>query len=68
MGAEPDRLLPHPEDLGLVDEFDEHDEERQALGGRFVEAALTLAERSTGLRLTPEQVRDPLLYATGNRR
>ncbi|MGP4102761.1 DUF6461 domain-containing protein [Nonomuraea sp. KM90] len=62
-GAEPDRLLPHLEDLGLVDEFDEDDEEWQAPRGRFVEAALALAERCTGIRLTPEQVRGPLPYA-----
>lgn len=62
-GAEPDRLLPHLEDLGLVDEFDEDDEEWQAPRGRFVEAALALAERCTGIRLTPEQVRGPLPHA-----
>ncbi|MGN9786822.1 DUF6461 domain-containing protein [Nonomuraea sp. ZG12] len=61
-GTEPDRLLPHLEDLGLVDEFDK-DEESQEAGERFVEAALALAERCTGIRLTPEQVRGPLPYA-----
>ncbi|RBQ16895.1 hypothetical protein DP939_27915 [Spongiactinospora rosea] len=61
-GAEPDRLLPDLEDLGLADEFDE-DEEWQEPGEQFVEAALALAERCTGIRLTPEQVRGPLPYA-----
>ncbi|MEU4508168.1 DUF6461 domain-containing protein [Nonomuraea wenchangensis] len=65
-GAEPDRLLPHLEDLGLVDEFDEFDEDDEewpALGGRHVETALALAERCTGIRLLPEHVRGPLPHA-----
>ncbi|MEV5892838.1 DUF6461 domain-containing protein [Nonomuraea fuscirosea] len=62
-GTEPDRLLPHLEDLGLVDEYeadDEDDEEWQAPRGRHIEAALALAERCTGIRLLPEHVRGPL--------
>lgn len=62
-GAEPDRLLSHLADLGLADEFDEDDEEWLALGGRYVETALALAERCTGIRLTPEHVRGPLPHA-----
>lgn len=61
-GAEPDRLLPHLEDLGLADEFEE-DDEWQACDGRYIEAALALAERCTGIRLTPDHVRGPLPYA-----
>ncbi|MEU8245204.1 DUF6461 domain-containing protein [Nonomuraea sp. NPDC048916] len=62
-GDEPDRLLQDLKDLGLANEFDEDDEEWQESGERFVEAALALAERCTGIRLTPEQVHGPLPYA-----
>ncbi|MFI6801188.1 DUF6461 domain-containing protein [Streptosporangium canum] len=66
-GAEPDRLLEDLEDLGLVDEFEEDDEEWDEewleSSKRFVETALALAERCTGIRLTSEHVRGPLPYA-----
>ncbi len=65
-GAEPDWLLEDLEDLGLLYEIDddgEWDEEWMERSEQFVEAALALAERCTGVRLTPEHVRGPLPYA-----